>query len=648
MAGIFGVINFSGTDYDYNEIVKKNANLSHRGQEEEGCFFVNINQSLINNAIGCHDDLSMPKTLFIQRNSSREGNLTLKNKDNYTYCVLFDGKIFNKKELLSNLGSYQNNAMSDSEMLLELYLEFGLEFVNYVNGVWSFVIFDLKKKTLLCSRDRLGQKPFYYYFRNGFFCFASEIKQLLSLPWVETSLSKDSSYNYLHHNSDAIPPYTFYENISSMLPGSFLALNLQSKELKTFKYWDIDERRERIQYSETEVKAKYLEILTGALSKYLDENNSGFALSGGLDSSSLIALAYKEKKQFPYKVYSVVVEDSDFDDTALQTILSDKVGAERVIIRLNEKEIEANLEDILNAHDAPFTPTAFGRWMLYKSLKDHNVDNIIEGWGNDQLLGGYEVHTKVYFEYLVQTGRFTELFKEIENVKKRATRVGETVNVSIQQIIRNALANFDICQKYKYKLKKILPSKNRNDFLFKLMPFEECDNSYSKQIDQRLEGKKFRNYFDRFMYTSLLIGGLPFGLRVTDTNSMHHGVNIKLPFLDHNYVEFCFNLPPELKINRGFGKYIMREAMEDMVPNQVRYRDSKRGLEIPERKWFDGGFKKIADNIRNLESDYFDKQELSKLITSFYDGNKQLSPVLWRSFNLVFLEYRLKGINILK
>tara|TARA_Y100000294_G_scaffold176035_1_gene197468 strand:- start:46 stop:1461 length:1416 start_codon:yes stop_codon:yes gene_type:complete len=465
-------------------------------------------------------------------------------------------------------------------------------------------------------------------------------------PEIDNSLDKCSVYNYFYHNSDAIPPNTFYENVKTLIPGGFLKLNFINKDIEKKTYWDIDEQRPYLDESSLKVKKYIVNKLTDSLNMQLGDNNTAFALSGGLDSSSLICLTKKAKKKFPYKIFSVVVDDKEFDDSGFQAQVAQMLSINPIVVKLNELEMTANLKDVLNAHDSPITPTTFGRWLLYKTVNSYNINHIIEGWGNDQLLGGYDVHTRVYLEYLIQKGNILKLFEELNKIKARADRSGKPSGINIFQIIRGAIANHNILIKYKKRLKKIL-SQRRQGTLYNLMPIDECSDIYGNQISERLLNKKFKNYFDRFMYTSLLITGLPFGLRVIDTNSMYHSINIKLPFLDHNFVEYCFRIPPSFKINQGYGKFIMREAVNGIVPDMVRYRDSKRGLEIPEAQWFNGSFKKIVLTLPDANSNYFDQEELAKLVDSFNQGQKHFTHLIWRSFNIIFIENRLRGINIL-
>ncbi len=503
MCGIFAAINMNGS-FNADDLIcfeRSTALTFYRGPDAKKSLCINTFQKKNSkenfNVFLGHNRLSIIDL-------SEDGNQPMEDNGN---IIIFNGEIFNYLELKNNLIKQGVNfkTKSDTEVILKIYEKYGENSFNLLNGMWAFILVDLKKNKIVISRDRFSIKPLYYYNKNSVFYFASEIKQLLPfLPKKE--LNEQVMFNFLQQGLIDINENTFYKNILKVKPKTNFILKLNEKEILFENYWDFEEK----EINEKNYLDEFKELFFDSVRLRLRSDvEVGALLSGGLDSSA-ISLAANKLMNGNIKTFSVVSNDKDSSEEKFVDILIKEKGIKNHKLFIEHKDILKNLDDVIKHQDEPFnTLSVVAQYTILEQIKKHtNIIVVLSGQGGDELMMGY---LKYYFFYL------KDLLRE-----KKLIKFSKEIITSI--ISQNILF------------------KNKIGLSKRYLPFMVKKQVNYLTINGALENPwEFKNLVER-QELDIDKFSIPILTRYEDRNSMAHSLETRLPFLDHRLVNFLLNL----------------------------------------------------------------------------------------------------------
>lgn len=498
--------------------------------------------------------------------------------------IIFNGEIYNYIEIKTRLIKigYSFKSSSDTEVIIYSYLEWGVDCLQHFNGMFSFSIYDIIKKTIFCVRDRMGIKPFYYYFDSYHFGFSSEIKQLLGLfgdqkmnNLMVTDFIVRGSYG--NYNEDS-----YYTNIKILEPGHYLFVDLKNEKIEITKkcWWKLSDTKSLAVNNDKEVFEKTLDLLTESTKIRLRSDVAlGTALSGGLDSSGIVGVLHKllaiDRKS--NKTFTVISDDNTIEDPYYANLLLNEIPAEAHKLNFNDVANLETLKELLWHQEEPIqNTTILGSWYLYQFIKENNVTVVLDGQGADELLGGYETHPFILSHLdQLRNGQYGTLISSIVKSSKYNNKSAFlTVGQLIKGIFFNQAKNYPRVSNY-FRFSELSNYLTR-DFRHSVSDNLFTIDSKSKSIivpDSLMKRKSLQ------LTTQTNLPGI---LRQVDRNSMAFSVEARLPFLDFNLVEYLYSLPESFMVRNGITKYAYRESLKGIIPEKVRLRKSKEGFKMPE------------------------------------------------------------------
>lgn len=587
MCGIAGILSPNSTYISRERVEKAISCLNHRGPEGKGVW---MNQSQY--VVLAHSRLSI---IDLSENAAQP--LHYLNR----YTIIHNGELYNYIELKKQLQqkNYVFKTNSDTEVIVAAFDAWKDQCLQQFDGMFAFAIWDEQEKKLFAARDRFGEKPFFFYYDNEQFCFASEIRSLWSLG-IKKEVNASMLYNFLtisYTGNPSDPGETFYENIEKLPAASCLKYDASAHQLKIEKYWQVkSEINENI--SEVQAIEQLRYMLEESVSRRLRSDVPvGTSLSGGLDSSGIVALCnIVEDTQYTHKCFTASFRDFEKDELRYAKMIADRFNLQHYVVEIDEKEIPDLMKRVMQTQEEPFASSSvLAQFKVFESAKKNGVTVLLDGQGADEIIGGYHKYYKWYWQELFRNKKLRS-GKELEFAKK----LGVQETFSLQNKIAARFPEFaaGILQTKKSKSAFRHPDLNR-DFAFS----QKRNLYYSLPTNFDLNGAL---YFNSFVY------GLEELLRLADRNSMAHAVEVRLPFLDHRFVEFLFSLPAEFKIHEGWTKWILRKSMEKILPDDIVWRKDKTGFEPPQKKWMEdaevkeaimeGKRKLVAQHILNEEA----------------------------------------------
>ena len=505
------------------------------------------------------------------------------------YVITFNGEIFNFVELKKELPEYKFRSDSDTEVLLAAYIQWGPECLKKLNGQFAFAIYDALEKEIFCARDRLGIKPFYYSLDNGAFYFASEIKALLALG-VKAKPNDRIIYEYLRYGFYDHDPKTFFDGIQRLEPGHYAVW--KNGTLKTSKYWDLaDLESIQSQYENIEEKEAlsiFQDLVSDAIRlQFRSDVPVGLNLSSGLDSLSMLFFSEKLTGG-KLRLFSAGLADSDYDEIQdLKNVLSPD-QKNLLTTSLLKPEIVWKLADkLLNIQDEPYGGfSTINYFNLYDSTGIPGVSVLLEGQGMDEILAGYSYYGTR---------------KALANISQDSTKEGAP------EVLRSTFAG----------------------------QFSDVEVSHSAP---------FKDALRNFQYRDIRYTKLPRVLRFNDHISLAYSKELRVPYLDHRLVEFCFFLPERLKIHGDKHKWLLRKAMQGVVPDTSKDKP-KKFFGAFQTEWFRKYFKSEIMAVLQSPSfknrQYWDADKARLVAEKFFAGEGDNSFFLWQWINF----YRIDTIK---
>ena len=544
--------------------------------------------------------------------------------------TIFNGEIYNHLELRAELtkrGHAFRTDHSDTEAVLHAYREWGPDFVTRMNGMWSFILYDRARNLLLCSRDRFGKKPFYYTLQQGTLVFASELSALRYHPLTPTRISKRALQKYFGYGY--IPaPTTILEGVQKLPAGHSLTFDLAGRELKVWKYWDfVIEPFDTIPAKpEEEWGERLVELLSASVKRRLmSDVPLGFFLSGGVDSSSVVAMATRHMDPANVLTFSIGFDEESFDESRYSDQVARELGSTHFNDVLSLEKARALLPSIIARLDEPMGDSSLlPTYLLCKHARS-KVTVALGGDGADELFAGYDPF--------------------------RALRAAETYNRFMPRPVHEAVrfvmdrlpvshANMSLDFKIKRTLRGLshpprlwlpvwmatLDEKELSDLFDEPV---DLDDVYSEAIEQ-WEACKQPSIVDKQLqfYTKLYLQDDI--LTKVDRASMMHSLEVRAPYLDIELVDFVRRIPHEYKYRNGTTKYILKKALEKVLPHNILYR-SKKGFGVPIGPWFRRG---MLDFNPDIGKGALDAQFVRRKYESHLAGRSDERAFLWNAWQL--------------
>lgn len=574
MCGING-INF----LDKKLLKGMNHSIKHRGPDDEGLFF---NKKV---SLG-HRRLSI---IDLSTNGREPMAYSHKGKK---VVLVFNGEIYNfieiKKELMQKGYSFKNK--TDAEVILASYMEWGERCVNKFNGMWAFCIYDTSKNILFLSRDRLGKKPLYYYYKNGIFIFSSEIKAILNYKNLAKKINKTAIKFYF--SMGFIPsPLSIYEDIYKMEPRQNIIFNLKNRNIEKKYYYC-----ELVKYSPIKNKEKIIKegrrlLAESTRYRMISDVPIGAFLSGGIDSSSVVGEMVKLTKNENLNTYSVGFQGK-YDESKYIKITKDFFKTVHHHHYFKKNDFEKILDKIFNYYDEPFSDISMFPTFFISEIAKKNISVVLSGDGGDEIFGGYPNHKNSY---------------QIQIIRK-------ILPLSIRKLIIKFVHNqkiTNILKKSMIEDEKLFISEGEyfpeEVFRWKKNKWEEC-LYYSK--GDIIEASIM---MDRHFIT------LPDNFLVkVDRASMANALEVRSPFLDHRFIDFSESIPSKWKVGLFKNKKIMKKIVKDIIPKEI-LNLRKMGFIPPVNEWLED-IREIKD-INKFLYILIEKNIISKDIKEFYEKN---------------------------
>ena len=617
MCGICGIMDYKGNTVEKELIGKMNSLMVHRGPEDEGIY---ISKQQSKPAVG----LGHRRLKIIEL--SEAGHQPMANEDE-TIWIVFNGEIYNYHDLRVELESkgHSHKSHSDTETIVHLYEEYGVDCVRHLRGMFSFAIWDKKKEILLLARDRTGEKPLLYTYRNDIFCFASEFMPLLASGLVKKEVNYTAINYYLTFGY--IPaPLTIYNNVFKLLPAHRLIL--KDKKITIEKYWQIDYSK-RINLSEQDASNEILRLLEESVKIRLHSDVPlGAFLSGGIDSSTIVALMSKLSSK-KIKTFSIGFEEDGYNELKYAKNIAKRFDTEHSEFIVKPKTLEI-LPLLVERFGEPFADSScIPTYYVSQQTKKH-VTVALGGDGGDELFAGYERYQAMILAETFQRmplirkrliRSLTTILPDSLNQRnglRRAKRFIDAAAMPFQERYLKWVCIFDDKLKQEICADNFLQLVNGGEPLGFLKSFLSCNNSVSL-IDSLL-------FTDTMTY-------LPNDLLVkVDISSMANSLESRSPFLDHILMEFIAKLAPEYKIKTFTKKYILKKAVKNLIPKENIYR-RKMGFGMPIGKWFRGELKSFLSQTllskSSLNRGYFKSDKIKYMVNQHINGQKDYAAQLW-------------------
>lgn len=617
MCGIVGILKFNPFEQvDEQRLRRMRDILSHRGPDGQGL--------MITGQIGLgHRRLSII--------DSTGGHQPMASPD-HTKWITYNGEVYNFRELREDLKlrGFHFSTKSDTEVVLRAYEAFGEACVERLRGMFAFAIWDQRQQKLFLARDRLGIKPLYYAIRGGELLFASEIKAILAAESIRPVFNKAILPEFLATRFSA-GGQTFFTGIHKLLPGRTLSWSPEDG-LRGRRYWQLPVAMEDTGKTFAQRACEVRMRLEEAVSCHLvSDVPVGLFLSGGIDSSGLAALMALKMKD-PIQSFSVGFDDHQFSELNYARLAAAAVGAEHREVIVSPAEFFRALPSMVWHEDEPIAfPSSVSLYFVSMLAKRNNVKVVMSGEGADELFLGYNRYRvtawnerlgRVYWSMIPEFlhGGVRRLVGSLPTSFRRySERSFLALSPDPRELFFENFATF---------------SRDMRQHLLQDPEFFSVRDPYA--VELRCYEENRAGTLERMVHTDLQTYLVEL-LMKQDQMSMAASVESRVPFLDHQFVEYAATMPGEYKLRGWKTKAVLREALRELVPRAILTRP-KMGFPTPIGRWLRGSFHSLLQEFvlgpRSLERSLFDPVFVRRLVTEHSNGTKDHSDRLWLLMNL--------------
>lgn len=630
MCGIIGVYRVDGRSIDPALLLAGGHLLKHRGPDGEGYLLLNtasgqhslrngpdtppnIVYPLINVPTPFTPDLALGQRRLAILDLSPGGHEPM-TVDTGRHWLTFNGEIYNYLELREELRAlgFAFRTECDAEVILQAYRAWGTACLDRFVGMFAFALWDQDQRRLFCARDRFGVKPFYYLQQAELFAFASEIKGLR--PFANLTPDPDHLAWFLQYGRIYQAPRTFFHEVQE-LPGGYYLLIENGVMQPPVQWWDVDLDRARLTYDYTNIEAEFLRLMRDSVALRLRSDVPvGTCLSGGLDSSTIVALATELLNGSQMHSFSAVYQIKGLDESRYVQLVSQRYNTISHQITPDPVDFLARVERITWHQDVPAaTPTVYTQNAVMK-LAQGNVTVLLDGQGADELFAGYLSYAVIYV---------------LDQLRRRPAQ-------GIPELARFALSaypRFFAGQNWREVGAKILNFARRGR---QSVPLLVADlQRAAAQREQAVPVRELHSpdAVNNYLYQSLVRDSIPALLHYEDRNSMAYAIEARVPFLDHRLAEFVLGVPASEKIRGAETKVFMRRALSGLLPDEVVYRKDKLGYPTPFSQWLRGPLRQevgayLHDTV--LKRGWYQADAVRQLWQRHLDGTQDNSAAIFR------------------
>ncbi len=628
MCGIVGLIHQKPENH-IGEMLKS---IEHRGRDDEGVFISQtVGKEQLKTCFG-HRRLSIIDT-------SSAGHQPFFSSDN-RYVLTYNGEIYNylelKKELEKKGYKFQTN--SDTEVLINAFAEWNVECLQRLNGMFAFAIWDEVEKTLTLARDRTGIKPLYYAKIGDTFLFASEIKAILASKLIKPELDYEGLHQFLTFLW-TVPPHTLFKNISQLPPAHFAIW--KNGELKTQEYWDLDFSAEDKNLDENYWSEQVFETLEKCVNlEMIADVPLGAFLSGGVDSSSIVALMTKKNSKISTYTTAISSKDLEFDIIPDDVKWSRKI-AESFPIDYHETLLTPDLSTLLpklNYHqETPIIDMAIPSFLISEQARNSNKV-MLSGMGGDEVFAGYprqmamQIAGKLDF---MPTAIRKPLMKTVDSLLYGGMKGKLTAPMrNAKKFAKSAALDFEnrylgFGTYFTNEMKNRLYTKDLVDTQKNFDAYHYHKNYFAKS--------KNWSPLNRLLYVDFKTFMPALNLDTTDKTSMAANLEVRVPFLNNEMLDLSQKIPNQLKLKGLERKFILKKACEKILPNEIIYR-KKAGFGSPIRSWLRTSLQPMINDLLNAETikkrGLFDEGEVQKIIALNQSGKEDYNLQVFQLLNL--------------
>ena len=604
MCGINGIYNHKSLKDVENKVKLMNSLTKHRGPDYSN-IYLDSSVCIGHNRLSIIDLDSKSNQPFI----SADENLVLS----------YNGEIYNFLDLKEELSkSYYFKTKSDTEVIIAAYSLWGIEMVYKFNGMFSFALWDKSKEELFLCRDRFGIKPLYYMEVNQSIIFSSSIKALKSFSHEELNIKEDDLLDFLQYGT-VHQPNTILDKVKSVPRGSFLMAGNQ--ETKIFEYWNLFESNNSNKITSKPLKTVNKLLLESVEKRLISDVPYGIFLSGGIDSSILVAAASKVSTQ-KVNTFSIVFKEKGFDERKFSRQIASKYKTNHLELELNPEEILQQIEEPFKFMDHP-SVDGINTFFISKQVHNQGFKMALSGAGSDELFAGYPVFKEVFelenkkwlYSFPPQLRNIFGKLLQLRNKSLKSHKIAEILNLKLLElpyfypIFRKIFANNTI-----YKLCDIKNISTENypfNWAFNNLDTNNIGANYS--LISKISALEIETYLQNVL------------LRDADQMGMANSLEIRVPFLDHNLVEYVLSLPNELKYPI-YPKKLLIDSTKGWIPDEIIHR-KKMGFVLPWEKWMKNELSSFCEeSLLNLE-DYsiFNMSQVNLLWKDFVKGNPYIN-----------------------
>ena len=598
-----GITGFKSNILNNDILVQMTKCLVHRGPNAEGYFFD------LKKGVGLgHRRLSIIDL-------SESANQPM-NSHCGRYTMVFNGEIYNFKDIAKELPSKKWKTSSDSEVILEAFATWGEKFIHKLNGMFAIAIYDKIKDTIHLFRDRIGIKPLFYFHDKSQLIFASEIKAF-KFSNLNLTLDKKSIYSFLHLGY--IPKnHTIYNEIKKVKPGHII--NFKNGVLSESNYWNTNNLlKKEINQNFFDTKKQLNDLILKSVKKRLiSDVPIGTFLSGGTDSSLVTAIAQKLNSK-PVNSFSIGFKEAKYNESKHAKVVANFLQTNHTEFILSEKEALSEIEEIMDHFDEPFADSSALPTMLVSKMAKKHVTVCLSGDGGDELFLGYGAYSwarrlnkPIFWNFKKPISKI--LLASLNNQKKRAGLVFNSPK-------KNWKSHIFSQEQYLFseiEIEKLL-NENFNSQLIK-------DLNSNQKVFRKLAADEKQAFFDLNNY---LIDDL---LVKVDRSSMYKSLETRVPLLDHEIIEYSLNIKRKFKVHKKEKKYILKQILYDYIPKDIMNRP-KWGFSIPLELWLKNELNYLVEKFLNKEAieqiGILNYKEVKNLILRFYNGEKFLYNRIW-------------------
>jgi asparagine synthase (glutamine-hydrolysing) len=620
MCGISGFIDFNKKT-DRGILEKMNRTMAHRGPDGEGYAIFQPDSATV--GLG-HRRLSIIDL--------SEGGKQPKSYKHYH--ITFNGEIYNYVEIKHQLEAkgHQFSSHSDTEVVLHAFDEWGVKAIDQFIGMFAFVIYDEQQQTLTAFKDRAGVKPFFYYWKDGLFLFASELKAILQHPSFVKDINIDAAAAYMQYGY--VPtPHCIFNNTYKLKPGHYLILSLLDKAINTHQYWNVyDSYNEPIlKISFPDALAETEKLLTSAFNyRMVSDVPVGVFLSGGFDSACVTALLQKDKTE-KIKTFTIGVPDAGLDEAPYAKDIAAYLGTDHTEYYCTQKEALEIVPQLPFFYDEPFADSSAIPTSLVSKIAKEKVTVALSADAGDEIFAGYS-----RYDYILKYGKRIQQMPSF--MRKSMAAVMSTIPAKNIPILNK---KYLFHSRYE-KLKQLFKNPSHDNILLGLtqqMNDKDVNVAFKKNIIKLSSGfdsNELKNdehdilsYTMAIDYQTYLLDDI---LQKVDRATMSVSLEGREPFLDQRIIEWAAKLPLEYKYNKGIKKYILKEIVHKYIPAKMMDRP-KMGFGIPIANWLENDLKGFVDQF--LDEGYVEKQgifnvaEINRIKKEFYFGKIERAEKIW-------------------